>query len=403
MKSHEATEPYIGYVFQGQFSLILLLDAGDEEGVGIETADDVELLSPSQPTLFQLKHSRGNPPTLTEKNSGFWKTLGIWIENTTLYPKNNLVFVTCAELKADSPLQSLCQSRSDRNAVQFALENEAKDVIQQVETARLASQRIPHAERHPACYAFMNLDSKARLDLLERITVKPESFNANQIMEEIAKRLDRVVKISLRQSFYQRLLEWWDLQVVSALLGKRNRVLQKHELHEKFHSLMTELGTESLTNDYSQTKPTNDELEGELGGCMERQILVVNGGRSRVQRAAIARWQARNQRERWMRDNLAAAASLEQYDKRLIDEWRGQYEPLCDDVRSTSDEEKSKAGLQLLDWTHNTAPLVVQPPKSTWSDPFLTRGSYQQLSEEMRVGWYPEFESHPELKQESVL
>ena len=403
MKSHEATEPYIGYVFQGQFALILLLDAGDEEGVGIETADDVELLSSSQPTLFQLKHSRGNPPTLTEKNSGLWKTLGIWIENTTLYPKNNLVFVTCAELKEGNPLQSLCQSGSDRKAVLVVLENEAKNVIQEVETARLTGQRIPHTERSPACHAFMNLDSKARLDLLKRIIVKPESFNANQVMEEIAKRLDRLVKISLRQALYQRLLEWWDLQVVSALLGKRDRVLQKHELHEKFHSLMTELGTDSLTNDFSEIKPTNDELEGELGGCMERQIRVVKGGESRIHRAAIARWQARNQRDRWMRDNLAAAASLKQYDERLIDEWRGQYEPLCDDVRTTSDEEKCKAGLQLLDWTHNTAPSVVQPPKSTWSDPFLTRGSYQQLSEEMRVGWYPEFESHPELKQESEL
>lgn len=398
--NHQATDSYIAYVFQGMYALIVLLDAGDDGAVSVETADDVELVSAVQPSLYQLKHSLGTPPKLTEKSVGLWKTLGIWLDSPSVTPATRLVFVTCAEIQPDSPLTALCISDSDRSSVLSLLEAEAKRVVGEVSDARRAGSSPPHADRMRQCESFLRVSRQDRERLIGQIILQAESFGAAEIEREVARRLDSLVIKNIRPSFYPRLIEWWDFQVTKALLGQRPKLIEKQELLSKFHSLMKELDSESLPNDFGGVEPLESDLSGELGGRMERQIRLVNGGQSRVLRAAKARWQARNQRERWMRENLAVAAVLMRFDDRLVGEWADQHGPMCDDTAGRSDGEKCEAGRNILDWSHNTAPGLVEPPKATWSDPFLVRGSYQQLAEEMRVGWHPEFSEHPSLQEE---
>jgi hypothetical protein len=398
---HQATQSYIGYVYQGMFALIVLLDASDDGAVGVETADDVELESAGQPTLYQLKHSLGVPSELTEKNVGLWKTLGIWLESGSVKPNTRLVFVTCAAIQQGSSLHALCVHNSDRSDLLSDLEKEAKRVIKEVNHAKGASASIPYKTRFRQCELFLNTPLEDRERLINQIVLQTENFNATRVKDEVAKRLDVFVIADIRSAFYDRLIEWWDVQVTKALLGQRPKMIGKNELLAKFHSLANDLSVNYLPNDFGTIHLGADELSGELGGRMERQIRLVNGGQSRVMRAAKARWQARNQRERWMQENLAVAADLIQFDKRLVDEWGSQHGPMCDDTSEKSEEEKCEAGKKILDWSHDNAPKLVEPPKSTWSDPFLTRGSYQQLAEEMKVGWHPEFSNNSDLKEES--
>jgi hypothetical protein len=124
---------------------------------------------------------------------------------------------------------------------------------------------------------------------------------------------------------------------------------------------------------------------------MEQQIRLVDGGVARLMRAARARWRARNQRERWIADDAAMAAVIYEYDQHLLEEWEDKFGPMCDDCAILGSDEHKKAGLTLLDWAHSHAPLELRPIEEGWESNYLVQGSYQQLAEELTVGWHPKY------------
>jgi hypothetical protein len=94
-----------------------------------------------------------------------------------------------------------------------------------------------------------------------------------------------------------------------------------------------------------------------------------------------------------MDDSLAFADELNEYDKKLVEEWRDRHAPMTHDVRDDAEDQQKRAGLALLDWSHNAAHLDVQAFKPGLDVPSLVRGTYQQLAEELRVGWHPDYEN----------
>ena len=314
--------------------------------------------------------------------------------------KTSFVFVTCARLKEEDPLSSLTEKGNDRSAVVQALRDEAERVTRAVASAKEEGTSLPYQDKYPGCRAFLDLKKKTQEQLVDRIVVVPESFNAGQLREELAKRLNKVTPVDVREALYSRVEAWWDGQVALSLLGQRTRHITKRELLSQINHLTIELGEASLPDDYSERTPDKEDLAEELGGIMEKQIRLVRGGEGRVMRAAKARWRARNQRERWMQERLANASLLDQFDARLVDEWEGLYGPMCDDTGDQDEERCCQAGVGLLDWSHKEAPNSVAPVKPDWQHPYLVRGSYQQLAEEMRVGWLPGYERHPALQED---
>jgi hypothetical protein len=51
------------------------------------------------------------------------------------------------------------------------------------------------------------------------------------------------------------------------------------------------------------------------------------------------------------------------------------------------EEVKQKAARDVYKWVETT----IKPIRANVTEPFVTRGSYQMLSDRLRVGWHPEF------------
>ena len=124
---------------------------------------------------------------------------------------------------------------------------------------------------------------------------------------------------------------------------------------------------------------------------MERQILIVDGGEARLARAARDRWRARNQRDKWLDEKLSHANQLAELDDKLVEEWQDRHGPMCADLAMAEESAKREQGRNLLDWTHDKAPVEIALPRPGFDLPFVVRGSYQQLSEERKVGWHPDY------------
>ena len=48
-------------------------------------------------------------------------------------------------------------------------------------------------------------------------------------------------------------------------------------------------------------------------------------------------------------------------------------------------------GLDVLRWTHDSAPKEVEPISSSWSGHYYVRGTYQLLAIDLKVGWHAQY------------
>lgn len=391
---HSADDSYLGYYYQGMYALIKLLEADDYDRISIETEDDV-YLDGSEKKLYQLKHSLNVKGKLNEKNDGLWKTLRIWagiVQKNRMDEKTYFVFVTPLKIEEGCSLTKLSVPNAERKDVIDLLMVEAERVASAREEAQKMQKEIPYKTRWPGCKAFMELTSTQREELINRITIHPNNFNVKDINTEVEKRIKNTIPINIREKFVERLIEWWERRVVLGILKEADREISKMELTQQIHNLYTSFQEDNLPDDFSE-KEDEVNVEAELGGNMELQIDLVNGGEYRKKRAAIVRWQARNQRERWMDNDILYSSDLNRLDKQLIKLWGDNFHPMKHDLQESEDGEPWKKGRELLDWSHTKAPFEVVPIRQNWKHPFLVQGTYQQLAEELKVGWHPEYES----------
>jgi hypothetical protein len=383
---HSAQAPMLGYRFQPLYSLLVLWEDSEDDFdiVSVESEDDV-VLKGKDTKLYQLKHSTGKSGSLTVKNDGFWKTIRIWSQYADS-SNHKLFFVTSDSVSPDNKFNKLVNGTSDRKDIVSLMVDEANLVL----TARKKAianklKKIPYENKYQGCEAFLQLNTQQQLKLVEKITIRPNNFNIFQILNQVTNLLSQMVIQKLRPLIAQRLLEWWDNRILNSISG-----IKKTELLFQLQSLIGQFQDKNLPDDFSKLTPTS--INSELGGFMEKQIDLVNGGNSRKKKAAIARWRARNQREKWIKEDILNAIELEDYDSMLIESWADRHEPMKDDLEGQSEDLCKKKGLELLDWIHDNSYVYINPIRSEWISHFLIQGSFQQLSEELKVGWHPKYD-----------
>jgi hypothetical protein len=256
---------------------------------------------------------------------------------------------------------------------------------------RKAGERLSYRKHAKGCRLFLSLRKSRRVSFLDRISFQAGSFPTSEFPAEIAKRMQNILHRALRDQLAERLMEWWDRRIARGFLKEMPRTVSKLELQQQIQTFLQALQPDSLPDGFSRRRP--DSLASELGGIMEQQIRLVAGGDNRIQRAALARWRARNQRNQWLDADLAAAAELIEYDDHLIEQWSDLFGPMCDDMKASASQEKITHGLALLDWSHVHAPRAVRPLRLNWNHEFLVQGIYQELSDQCRVGWHPNYVS----------
>ncbi|MBE8717109.1 hypothetical protein C4F51_07890 [Cellvibrio sp. KB43] len=388
---HEATAAALGFYFQSQFALLTLISqTASEAAVAVERLDDVELKVDGQHLLYQLKHSiQSNPPPVTLASVAFWKTIKVWIDVLPLVSLADTTFhlVSVGKVPVDSPLAALCDPNSDREALLLAMEEEADRVIAERTKAKASGARLPHSARAPGCDAFLKLDLSARLSMLRRMIIQQDSKTIGQIPAEIAKRL-HIIPRPQRQQAAERLLQWWDQQVVFSFCDKRERVIQRSEMEQKICSIISDLEDGTLVAEFANfSQPEGYEPDGML----TRQIELVNGRPSDIAKAIRAQWRAKEQRSSWINNNPQMRSTIASYDSVLTERWSDRHTQMVEDCADVEQAQVEARGLELLRWTHELAPNQVEPIAHGWSAHYYIQGTYQVLAIDLHVGWHADY------------
>ncbi|MDO7216986.1 hypothetical protein Q5M47_16450 [Acinetobacter nosocomialis] len=389
---HSAEASALGFFYQSLYALDALLSLStDNAAVSIETLDDVQLNENGESLLFQLKHSIKIKPTpLTIKSKSLWKTFKAWID---ILPKISLSetkmhLVVVGKISKNDPLNTLLDLSSDRVELLQALEKEAVRVIDERKKAQQEKKNtLPHTDRKDGCEAFMKLKSNERKNLLDRIFVIAKSPNINEIEKSIAAKL--TVFPSTHQTLItEKLVEWWDRQVIYSLSGVRERYILRSELQTKIMEIAAEIEHEKLIPEFERS---NIPMGYIPNAGLIAQIDLVKGRDSDKTKAIREEWRAREQRSKWVRSNPGTAVKIFEYDDLLKEYWEDKHISMCEEYEDSDEESKCKGGLELLRWTHNDAPNQIRSIEDGWSSAYYIRGSYQVLAINLTVGWHPDY------------
>lgn len=392
--SHSAKGAALGFYFQSLYALLSVLqESHDDAAVCLERLDDVEVISNGQPLLIQLKHSIvENPVAVSLASKALWKTLKAWID---VLPKlaiedTRFQLVTVAPLSSKDFLSSLLDESASRESLRSTLLDEAQRVVDAHQAAKLAGlQPLPHTDRVSGCAAFLKLDDSTRKKLLSRITVRPGGSNIAGISDDIAGCLVNFPPDS-RKAICTRLIEWWDLQVIFTLCGKRERFITKLEVQLKISELAGEVERDELFPDFENALMPEYHVPDSM---IARQIQLVGGTRTEVRSAEREEWRARSQRHKWATDRLDMAVRIDLYDGLLQEAWQDKHGVMSEECEKAAEVEKRSVGLELLRWTFNSAHTEVRPFAPNWSGNYYVRGSYQVMAIDLIVGWHPEFKN----------
>lgn len=390
--AHSAVHAALGFYYQSLYALLSILKASnDDAAVCLERLDDVEILTNGQSLLAQLKHSLSKKPApVTLSSIALWKTLKAWIHVLPTVSLNDTRFqlVTVAPLPSGSPLEVLLDDLSPRTHLLALLQNEAQRVVDEHLAGKKAkTQPLPHADRVSSCVAYLGLSHIIRERLLSRITVQPAVSSIHEIQKDIAIELKNFPP-ERREEIAQKLMEWWDLQVVYSFCNKRDRAISMLEVQQKVAEISGELEREELVADFQFVTPPGDHTPPSM---ISRQLQLVCGTRSEIQAAEREEWRARAQRHKWLNERIDMAVRIDLYDKLLIEAWSDKHCVMVETHSNATEDAKRASGLELFRWSYSQAQAQIPPFSHNWNTSYYIRGSYQVLAVEQEVGWHPDY------------
>lgn len=384
LSKYSAKGSMLGYLYQVR---VALLWAARQSKLGnfslsVETLDDVSFTNDVDATVvLQTKHSINVQATLSDLSTEFWKTLRIWMDGYASgeVPQDAARFlIATATISPGSACAALVADERERN----------------VETAanllKHAATTSTNTTLRGTFDTFLALPADQRQSLLNTIYVVGGEPNAVDI-EKALKETTHYVSIQHADVALQMLEGWWLKRVVYELLNKGQGISRL-----EFNSQISEI-QESLKRD---SLPIDGEIDSLMVALSElpeyanrpfyMQVELVGAGPRRIQNAITSYLQAFRQRSAWTRDDLLFEADLRGYDNRLVEEWALLRDQICDELgEGPGDAELAKAGRAILKWAED-APIQI---RSGVSIPWVCRGSFHMLAEDLKVGWHPDFEA----------
>ena len=394
---------HFGEGIEAYYALITLWKAQDDEAfISIESWDDVYLEDGDVKSLHQLKHTIDPNKKIGIKSLDIWKTLKVWcdycVENDP--HKGEFVLATVADVDPASSLILLSDESTSREKLLDELIVEAKRVRRLREEKNKENellvqqgkkeQQLPYKEKYKGCYAFLELDERKRKTLLANIRHRKGLWSIDRCQDEIVKIISPLTTEIIREPLAQRILEWWNREVVDSLIGKRARGIYSWEIKDFTTKISSQLYHDDLPDDILDMD-TPVELIPE--GNMKKQLEIIDATSSQIRRALRTEWRARTQRNKWIEENPAILQRLIKYNDVLIEEWDDRHSDVKEKIsrKHVDENEKKTKGRDLLNWSHYEAPKQIRPVTKSWNNDDFVRGTYQILTKDLQVGWHPDF------------
>ena len=381
-KKFAASESALGYLYQVRYSLYRALIAAkhNEQGsILLEVLDDVSFSKDGQPIeLIQTKHHITSNASLSNLSTDIWKTIRVWAEFINDNPGEtipDLMLVTTAVAKPTNAIFNLRIS-------------EDRDVEKALKALGDASLESSSIELKSAFEAFHSLSGNSKLRLFEKIYLLDSSPGVVELEKLIQAEITLPAASANSESFKHALEGWWFGRAVNQMMDDTHEPIETIDVKTKISALQQDLNMNSLPVTASDIQPSQNQIQEYENSNFVKQMEIVGVGPNRQRLAIVDFFQAYTQRSEWERSQLILSEDTQKYEKVLHDEWTRKFFAMIDSLSGNEGPaELISKGIEIFDWVDQDAQYSFRGV----DDRFWTRGSYHILSEQLRVGWAPNY------------
>lgn len=240
---------------------------------------------------------------------------------------------------------------------------------------------------------YQKLSIENKRSLIERIRIFDNSVNISDIDAKIKKELIHSCYRNHLDAFLEILDGWWLSKAIKNLTGDIDSI-KAEELEIKISSIRDSFQADNLPNHFNEQMDISDEDVNNLKekNLLKQLELISIKINSRTVKRAISDFRrAFEQRSKWLRLQLLNPEEEEEYDKRLRDHWKNIFDLMSDEADGKGEDELIKLGKEfyLTQFANNCPQIKI---REKFNEDYLTRGSYQILSDEKKIGWHPNFD-----------
>ncbi|UOU99904.1 hypothetical protein MUU74_08105 [Chryseobacterium daecheongense] len=377
-----AKEPSLGYIYQIKYALLLLLTNGrnlDNPVLRIECLDDIDITDVNSANLYQTKlHIKGKA-NLTDSSVDFWKTIRIWSEyilNGTIDIEQTVLNLITTE---NIPTTSILYKLRDN----IFSDTELQDIVDKLDSIAISSTNDTTKKGREE-YQKLSIENKKKL--IQSIRILDNSIDISEVDAKIKKQLILSSYPNHLDAFLELLDGWWLGKAIDNLTGKLDSI-KFEELQLKISNIRDSFQADNLPNHFPEQMEISDEDVESLKekNFLKQLELISIGINSRTVKRAISDFRrAFEQRSKWLRLHLLNPEEEEEYDKKLRDYWQNIFEIMGDEADGKADDDLKKLGKDFyINQFATSCPQIKIREK--FNEDYLTRGSYQILSDEKKL------------------
>ena len=372
MSTHEAASQLIGYLYQVRYAMLLLLETENPSfKISIEKFDDVAFedgYSPIQ--MIQNKH-HGTAGSLTDRSTDLWKTINVWLDQIKKRPDllNNCKFLI------------ITTQIAGKGSAASMLKKESRDEGKAIQLLKAIAEEHGNTELKTIYDSFLAIDQKTLSTLFKSVEVVDRAPNIIDLSDKIKKYIRLTCYPGYEDIVLNQVEGWWFALAVKALSSPDHTMIDYTSLRNKIVSIGDQYRDDNLPiEEWSLEEISDDELAHDNRTFIQ-QLRLIEESNAVLRRAIKNYYRAYQQRSSWAREELLLPNELEDYERRLIDEWEQ-----CKAFRDEDGDPIIQGKALYKEIMEKDIPIRKQ-----CIEPFVMRGSYEMLSDKMDVGWHKEF------------
>ena len=379
-----AKEPALGYYYQIIRGLMLLLNEHRmvKPCLSLECLDDIAIEDKGTVEVYQAKlHIKQT--RITDRSPDFWKTIRVWSEGIKdgTFNSDTTIFtlITTASLPEDSFLYLFFSDKED----------DRKRILTTMESISAETSSKTNLLGYKA---FAALTEQQKVKLINNIRIHDSKVSIDDTMIQLRNRLEVSAPSRSLDSFVNTVMGWWFCSCVDMLQSDGKETISKEMVNNYIQACRDQLRADALPDEFYDKVEVDDvTLEESRNKTYVKQLEII-GATKRERKSAISDYRrAYGQRSKWHRDGRVSQSEYDCFDANLYEEWKSRFELLLDDTEDKSEIERKEAGHKFYRGNY-VSPQYNLPLFRNKASLYITKGSYQLLSDEKIIGWHPDYD-----------
>lgn len=385
--THSATGQLAGYLFQPDRALVLLCSCKNKEAVSIELVDDVAAVNEKGEVIYREQDKSSiqeNGEPFKNRSKDLWNTLKIWIDDvkngTLKIESTKLVCVTNKKLDKELIIKKIAAAKT---------EDEIAAAILLLKTA---------AAKPPAVIKEISAAVIAEEEILKQLIAKIELIEDNTLEtrnQEIADKLH--LEDEIKENVILSLRGWLLNSILTQLDKGKAPIIKKSDFNNRLSRIINKEKDDRIVFEVKRlvkSRISEEDREQVSDRIFVKQLdLIEHPEKSSILLDAIDDFLcSESERTRLTLKGDIDREDLNDMDDTSRERWKEVFRRKRTSLKIVMDEsEMAELAYDIYD---SVVSGYVAKLKGIDTYPYLTKGSFHKLSDELEIGWHPNWEKH---------